>query len=57
MMTHIISNLTEEYENTVENLEDELDNDMLTFKIIQDKLSSNYDRMNGRSNQNEGKES
>ena len=40
MMTHILSNLPKEYENIVENLEDELDDniDMLTIKIIQDKL-------------------
>ena len=54
MMTHIISNLPEEYENIVENLEDELDDDiaMLNIKIIWDKLSAKYNRMNTRSNKN-----
>ena len=48
MMTHILSNLTEEYNNTIENIEDELDDniDMLTIKIIRDKLSSKYDIVN-----------
>ena len=47
MMTHILSNLPGEYENTVENIEDELDDniDMLTIKIFWDKLSAKYARM------------
>ena len=58
-MTHILSNLPEEYENIFENLEKELDYyiDMLTIKIIWDKLSAKYDSMNVESNQTEGKES
>ena len=59
IMTHILSNLPEEYENIFENLEKELDYyiDMLTIKIIWDKLSAKYDSMNVESNQTEGKES
>ena len=55
MMIHILSNISEEYENIVENLEDELDKDidMLTIEIIQDVLSAKYDKMNARSNKNE----
>ena len=53
-MTHILFSLPEEYNNSVENLEDKLDYfiDMLTIKIIQDKLSAKYNRMNARSNKN-----
>ena len=56
-MTHILSNLPEEYENIVENLEDKLDEniDMLPIKRIQDKLSAKYNRMNAWSNKNEEK--
>ena len=52
MMTHILSNLTEEYGNLVKNLEYELydDIDILTIKRIQDKLSSKCDKMNAQSN-------
>ena len=40
-MTHILSNIPEEYENIVENLEYKLDDDidMLIIEIIWDKLS------------------
>ena len=40
MMAHILSNLPEEYENIVENVEDSLDDDidLLTIKIILDKI-------------------
>ena len=57
MTTHILSNIPENYENIVENLEDELDDniDMLTIERIWDKLSAKYNRMNTRSNKNEGK--
>ena len=57
MMTHIISNLPEGYENIVENLEEELYDDigMLTNKIFWDKLSYKYNRMNAQSNQSEAK--
>ena len=53
MMTHIISNLPEEYENIVENLEDKLHNDiaMLTIERIQEKLPAKYNQMNAQSNQ------
>ena len=59
IMTHVIFNLPEEYEKIFENLEKELDYyiDMLTIKIIWDKLSAKYDSMNVESNQTEGKES
>ena len=58
MMTHILSNLTEEYDNLVKNLEYELDDDidMLTIERIWDKLSAKCDKMNAQSNQNEVKE-
>ena len=57
MMTHILSNLPEEYNNIVENLEYELDDEigMLNLEIIWDKVSAKYDRMNVWSNKNEGK--
>ena len=47
-MTHILSNLPEEYDNNVENIEYELDDedDLLTIKIIREKLLKKYDRMN-----------
>ena len=53
MMTHILSNLPEEYDSIVENLEEKVDDDidMLTIKKIQEKISVKYDRMNARSNQ------
>ena len=56
---HVLSNLPEEYENIVENLEEKLDDniDMLTIQIIWDTLSAKYDIMSARSNQTEGKES
>ena len=59
MMTHILSNLTEEYENIVETLEEELDNDidMLTIERILDKISSKYNIMNAWSNKTKGEQS
>ena len=59
MMTHVLSNLTEEYKNVVETFEKKMDDDIniLTMERIRDKLSARYDRMNTWSNQNEGKES
>ena len=40
IMTHILSNLPEEYNKMVENLEDELDDkiDMFAIKIFRDKI-------------------
>ena len=57
VMAQILSNLPEEYKDIVENLEDRLNDniDMLTIKIFWDNLSANYNRMNARSNQTEGK--
>ena len=57
IMNHIVSNQPEEYKNTAEVLEDELDDDidMLTIEKNWEILSAKYDRMNERSNQNEGK--
>ena len=48
MKTHILSNLPEAYDNIIENLEDELDNDNyhLAIKRISDKLLDKYDQMN-----------
>ena len=47
MMTHILSKLTEEYKNIVENIQDYLDEDIdpLTIERIRDKLSVEYDQM------------
>ena len=57
VMTHILSNIPEDYENIFQNLEYKLDYgiDMLTIERIWDKLSDKYDRMNVPSNQNKGK--
>ena len=46
--THIISNLTEEYQNIVEIIYGDLDDEdnQLTIEMIRDKLSVNYDQMN-----------
>ena len=54
MMTHILPNIPEEYENIFENLVDKLydDIDMLTIKRIWDKLSAKYNRMDTRFNKN-----
>ena len=54
MMTHILPNIPEEYENVFENLVDKLydDIDMLTIKRIWDKLSAKYNRMDTRFNKN-----
>ena len=48
MMNHILSSLPEEYDNSIQNLEYELDDDidMLNIERIWDKLSANYDRTN-----------
>ena len=47
-MTHILSNLPEEYQTIIEGLEDELDdnNYSLTIKMICDNLSVKFDRIN-----------
>ena len=57
-MTQILFKLSEEYENTIENLEEKLDDNiyMLGIKIIWDKLSAKYNRMNEWYNENKGKE-
>ena len=57
IMTHILTNLPEEYKNIFENLEEKLDdkNNMFTVERIRDNLSAKYNRMNARSNENEGK--
>ena len=59
IITHILSNLREEYKNIIENFEDRLDCDiyMLTIERIWDKLSDMYNRMSTQSNQTKGKES
>ena len=46
MMTYIISNFPEAYDNIVENIEEEMDddNDPLTIKSICDKLLEKYDQ-------------
>ena len=51
MMTHIMSNLPEEYKKIVENLEDEVDDNIypLTIERICDKLLSKYDQKNEQS--------
>ena len=56
-MTHIVSNLSGEYKNIIENLENELDDDIYMFSIerIWYVLSDKYDRINSWSNQNKGK--
>ena len=48
MMTHILSNLPEEYQTIVKVLEDEVDddNDPLTIERIHDKLLVRYDQKN-----------
>ena len=58
MITHILYNLPEEYEIIVENIEGGLDDNinMFTIKIIRDKLSAKYNRLNARSNQIKGKD-
>ena len=45
-MTYIISNFPEAYDNIVENIEEEMDddNDPLTIKSICDKLLEKYDQ-------------
>ena len=51
MMTHILSNLPEEYQTIVKVLEDEVDddNDPLTIERIHDKLLVRFDQMNKQS--------
>ena len=51
MMTHIMSNIPEEYKKIVENLEDEVDDNIypLTIERICDKLLSKYDQKNEQS--------
>ena len=48
MMTHIVYNLSGEYKNIIENLENELDDDIYMFSIerIWYVLSDKYDRIN-----------
>ena len=48
MMTHILSNLPKDYQNTIEILEDKLDDEEnpLTIERINDKLFLKYDQMN-----------
>ena len=50
-MTHILSNLTKEYQNNVEILEDKFDynNTLLNIERIHDKLSVKYEQMNKQS--------
>ena len=59
MVTLILSNLPEEYENTVENLEEKLDDDihMLTIKIIWCNISPKKNRTNVWYNQTKWKDS
>ena len=53
-MTHILSNLPEEYQTIVEFLEDELYDKYhpLTIERIREKLSVKFDRMNERFKKN-----
>ena len=52
MMTHILSNITEYYKNTAENLEYKLDDEVypLTIEMIRDRLSEKLNIMNVRYN-------
>ena len=58
MMTQILSNLHKAYNNTVENIEDEFDdeNDTLNIKSIHGDLSEKYDWMNIRPENNNSQE-
>ena len=51
MMSHILSNLPEEYQTIVEILEDKLDNDsdFVTNERIHDKILVKYDQTNKQS--------
>ena len=51
MVTHVLSNLSEEYQNIVEIIEDELENDgnSLTIYMIHGNLLVRYDKMNKQS--------
>jgi len=46
LIVHILHNLPTEYENTVEILENELENDSLDLEKLQDKLRSKFERLN-----------
>ena len=51
MMSHILSNLLEEYQTIVEILEDKLDDDsdFITIERIREKILFKYDQMNKQS--------
>ena len=51
MMSHILSNLLEEYQTIVEILEDKLDydSDFITIERIRDKILFKYEQMNKQS--------
>ena len=57
IITHIMPNLPEEYENSNENLKDKLNDeiDMLTIKRIWDKIADKYNKTNAKYNKNKGK--
>ena len=48
MMTHILSNLSKEYQNIVETLEDKLydEDDPLNIERVREKVFVKYDQMN-----------
>ena len=56
-MAQILYKLTEEYDNIVENIEDDLYEkiDMLNIKRVWVKLLAKYNKMNAQYNQNKGK--
>ena len=51
VMTHILSNLPEKYENIIENIDDGLDDgiDTLTIDRIRDNSLAKYDQMTAQS--------
>ena len=51
MISHILSNLLEEYQTIVENLEENLydDSDFITIEIFCDKILVKYEQMNKQS--------
>ena len=57
-MTHILYNLSEEYQIIVELLEENLDDkyNPITIESIRDNLSVKFDRMNGQSGQKTSRE-
>ena len=57
IITHIMPSLPEEYNNFIENFKGKwYDNiDMLTIKIIWDKIAAKYNKMNAKYNKNKGK--